>query len=167
MTSQAALELNGVERRSGMTGTKYEVSDSRERFDPSVAWGFLSNDVDWGRWRTEETVLAQFTGAWRLVGAYERATSQMVGCARAVSDGFSIAYLADVYVSRDHRGHGLGAAMLQLMVEEGPGRNFKWMLHTYDAHGLYAKFGFETPDGTMLERPSPLSMPRTSSAAST
>jgi GNAT superfamily N-acetyltransferase len=77
----------------------------------------------------------------------------MVGFARAVSDGLILAYLADVYVLPDHRGHKLGEALVAEMVDNGPGKNFRWMLHTSDAHGLYAKFGFAAPDQTFMERP--------------
>jgi hypothetical protein len=37
---------------------------------------------------------------------------------------------------------------------QGPGRGFRWMLHTKDAHGLYQKFGFSASPSTYLERPS-------------
>jgi hypothetical protein len=40
------------------------------------------------------------------------------------------------------------------MVDDGPGRDFRWMLHTADAHGLYRQHGFASPDATYLERPS-------------
>jgi hypothetical protein len=39
------------------------------------------------------------------------------------------------------------------MIEDGPGAGFRWCLHTRDAHGLYATFGFLPPDGRYLERP--------------
>jgi hypothetical protein len=39
------------------------------------------------------------------------------------------------------------------MVEMGPGANFRWMLHTADAHGLYERFGFAAPNDRYLERP--------------
>jgi hypothetical protein len=41
------------------------------------------------------------------------------------------------------------------MVERGPGAGFRWMLHTADAHGLFARFGFAAADATVLERPRP------------
>jgi RimJ/RimL family protein N-acetyltransferase len=43
-----------------------------------------------------------------------------------------------------------------MMIEDGPGAGWRWMLHTSDAHGLYRSFGFAPPDGhpsRYLERP--------------
>lgn len=39
------------------------------------------------------------------------------------------------------------------MVDRGPGSGFRWLLHTADAHALYAGFGFRAADGTVMERP--------------
>lgn len=77
-----------------------------------------------------------------------------MGFARAVSDGVAFAYLADVFVDPSTRGHGLGVALVKLMIDDGPGRDFRWTLHTADAHGLYGRYGFIRPDSTYLERPS-------------
>jgi GNAT superfamily N-acetyltransferase len=71
-----------------------------------------------------------------------------------VSDG-RIAYLADVYVLREHRGRGLGAELVRASVDEGPQRDQRWLLHTRDAHGLYERFGFGPPSERVLERPPP------------
>lgn len=79
----------------------------------------------------------------------------MVGFARALSDGHALAYLADVYVEPGCRGEGLGVALVEEMIERGPGAGFRWMLHTSDAHGLYERFGFAPPDGRYLERDPP------------
>jgi hypothetical protein len=43
--------------------------------------------------------------------------------------------------------------MVQEMIDRGPGAEFRWMLHTADAHGVYERFGFARPDQTYLERP--------------
>lgn len=131
----------------------YEIDDDPSRIDADAAWRFLSTSAYWGRWRSREVFGTQLAGAWRLVGAYDRHGS-MVGFARAVSDGVAMAYLADVYVLPEHRGRGLGAALVRTMIEQGPGAGFRWMLHTSDAQKLYARFGFRPPDGTFLERPS-------------
>ncbi len=131
----------------------YEFDDDASRVDCEVVWSFLSQQAYWGRWRSREVVERQVDGAWRVVGAYGVATGAMVGFARAVSDGVALAYLADVFVEPAHRRKGIGAALITAMIEDGQGVNFRWMLHTADAHGLYASFGFAAPDHTYLERP--------------
>jgi ribosomal protein S18 acetylase RimI-like enzyme len=131
----------------------YELDDDPARVNRDVVWAFLSAHAYWGRWRDRDTVNGQVAGAWRVVGAYVESTGAMVGFARAVSDGFALAYLADLFVDPGCRGRGLGNALVTAMIEDGPGAGFRWMLHTADAHSLYAKFGFERPDHTYLERP--------------
>ena len=116
-------------------------------------WSFLSKEAYWGRWRGKDEIAQQVASAWRVLGVYEKATGRMVGFARAVSDGVALAYLADVYVLADVRGRGVGATLVRAMIEEGPGASFRWMLHTADAHELYRRFGFESPNETYLERP--------------
>lgn len=130
----------------------YDLCDDPGRVDVAALWSFLSTQAYWGRWRTIDDVRAQLRTAWRVVAAYDPAGA-MVGFARALSDGVALAYLADVYVLPEHRGRGLGAALVAEMVEGGRGSDFRWMLHTDDAHGLYARFGFGPPDARYLERP--------------
>ena len=134
----------------------YELDDDPTRIQPDVVWAYLSTDAYWGRWRTREDVDAQLASAWRVVGVYVAVTGEQVGFARAVSDGAGFAYLADVFVLPDHRGHELGKRLVRRMIDEGPGRDFRWMLFTADAHGLYEQFGFAAPDATALVRPSRL-----------
>jgi GNAT superfamily N-acetyltransferase len=131
----------------------YVLDDDPKRVDLDVVWDFLSREAYWARWRTRDDVARQVSGAWRVVGAYEASTGEMVGFARALSDGVALAYLADVFVLPAHRGAGLGRRLVEEMIEGGPGAVFRWLLHTADAHGLYARFGFGPPDGTLLERP--------------
>jgi GNAT superfamily N-acetyltransferase len=128
------------------------IDDDPARVDCDAVWAFLAQHAYWGRWRTREIFDRQVRNSWRVVGAYVKATGQTVGFARAVSDGVALAYLADVYVLPEHRGHGLGVALVRAMVDDGPGRDFRWMLHTNDGHQLYARFGFRPPDATYLER---------------
>jgi N-acetyltransferase len=128
----------------------YEIDDDPARVDVAAAIAFLTTEAYWGRWRGAEEISGQIASAWRLVGAYDR-SGAMVGLARAVSDG-GVAYLADVYVLSGHRGAGLGKALVQAMIEDGPGAGLRWMLHTSDAHGLYRQFGFTQPNGRYMER---------------
>jgi RimJ/RimL family protein N-acetyltransferase len=134
----------------GVAGS-YELDDDPARIDPAAAAAFLTTEAYWARWRTEPDIRRQIDAAWRVVGAYD-AAGAMVGFARAISDGGS-AYLADVYVLPAHRGRGLGKAIVAMMIEEGPGAGFRWMLHTSDAYGLYRQFAFAPPPDNYMERP--------------
>lgn len=137
--------LRGVQRDLG----EFQLDDDPARLDRDAVWAWLSTQAYWGRWRRREHLERQFDGAWRVVGLYRGA--ETLGSARAVSDGVSIAYLADVWVDPSVRGRGLGVALVETMLAGGPG--LRWTLHTADAHPLYERFGFRPPDGTALERP--------------
>jgi GNAT superfamily N-acetyltransferase len=129
----------------------YEIDDDPARVDAGAAVAFLTTQAYWGRWRGEPDIRRQIAQAWRVTGAYDR-DGAMVGFARAFGDGGS-AYLADVYVLPEHRGAGLGQAIVAMIVEGGAGAGLRWMLHTADAHGLYRQFGFgEHTKGRYLER---------------
>jgi RimJ/RimL family protein N-acetyltransferase/GNAT superfamily N-acetyltransferase len=136
-----------------------ELDDDPARVDPAAAVAFLTTGAYWGRWRGEADIRRQIAEAWRVIGAYDQ-DGAMIGFARAFGDGGS-AYLADVYVLPAHRGTGLGQAIVEMMVDDGPGAAQgtaqgtarRWMLHTADAHGLYRRFGFAAPDRRYLERP--------------
>lgn len=131
----------------------FELDDDPKRVDRDLVWAFLSTEAYWGRSRDRELIERQLDYSWRMVGAYDRHSGAMVGFARAVSDGARTAYLADVFVFSDVRGKGLGTQLVHTMIELGPGADFRWMLHTMDAHGLYERFGFARPDEKYLERP--------------
>lgn len=131
----------------------YELDDDPDRVDRGAVWAFLSTDAYWGKWRTRDVVERQLDNAWRLVAAYRSGTGELVGFARAISDGEAHAHLADVFVVESARGSGVGKALVDLMIDRGPGSDFRWTLHTWDAHGLYKQFGFRPPDDTYLERP--------------
>lgn len=128
-----------------------DISTDPARIDREVIWGYLSNEAYWGRTRTREEVDSQIDQSWRLVGAYD--DGAMVGFARALSDGIGLAYLADVFVLPSHQGQGIAQRMLDELIENGPGRDIRWVLFTKDAHTLYEKFGFVPPDDTAMVRP--------------
>ena len=134
-----------------MSAGDYELDDDPSRVDADAAVAFLTTEAYWGRWRGAQDIKGQIAAAWRVVGVYDRAGA-MIGFARAWGDGGN-AYLSDVYVLPEHRGAGLGQAIVRMMIDDGPGAGWRWMLHTSDAHGLYRQFGFASPSDRYLERP--------------
>jgi GNAT superfamily N-acetyltransferase len=109
---------------------------------------FISGESYWGRGRPRDLVERAIRGSARVVGLY-RGREQM-GFARAVSDRAIIAYLADVYVLSGCRGRGLGVELVREILDTDFGPDVRWLLHTADAEGLYAKLGFE--GGTSIYR---------------
>ncbi|MEM7798458.1 MAG: GNAT family N-acetyltransferase [Chloroflexota bacterium] len=76
-------------------------------------------------------------------GVYHELDGQ-VGLARVISDYATYAYLGDVLMHADHRGHGLGKWLIQTIVEHPNLQKIRsFRLETADAHGLYAQFGWE------------------------
>ena len=135
------------------TSGAYELDDDPSRTDKDAVWRFLSTEAYWGKYRSRADFEAQMASAWRVVGVYESATGRQVGFARAISDGVAFAYLADLFILADARGGGLGKELVATMIDRGPGADFRWTLHTSDAHELYRKYGFAEPDTRYMERP--------------
>ena len=133
----------------------YELDDDPGRIDREAVHRFLSEDSYWARGRSREVQDALIAGAARVVGLYH--DGRQIGFTRTLSDGHTQSYLADVYVLEEHRGRGLGVELVHFSVEEGTLAATKWFLHTADAHELYRKFGFGSPDDRALERWSPAS----------
>lgn len=115
---------------------------------------FISRESYWGRGRPRERVQRTVDGSTRVVGLYDG--DQQIGFARAVSDGVTVAYLADVYVLPAYRGRGLGLELVREIVEGGEAdwAEVRWLLHTADAQGLYRKIGFAEglPTYPLMER---------------
>ena len=66
-----------------------------------------------------------------------------VGFARVITDKATFAYLSDVYVLDAHRGRGLSKWLLEVIRGHSDLQGLRrFMLATWDAHGLYAQFGF-------------------------
>jgi GNAT superfamily N-acetyltransferase len=127
-----------------------ELDDSRERIDLDEIHRYLSEVSYWAFGRPRDVQERLVREAVRVVGLYDG--DRQIGFCRAASDGVSFVYLADVYVLEAHRGRGLGVELVRFTLEEGPFAGRRWILHTADAHGLYAKFGFG-PGERLLERP--------------
>jgi N-acetylglutamate synthase-like GNAT family acetyltransferase len=66
-----------------------------------------------------------------------------IGFARMVSDRATFAYLSDVFVDPVLRGTGISKALMTAVMRHPELQDLRlWVLATADAHGLYARFGF-------------------------
>jgi GNAT superfamily N-acetyltransferase len=129
----------------------YEISTDPARLDHRVIHGFLRTSY-WARGIDRQTV-DRAIGHSLPFGLYSDQGAQ-IGFARAVTDTVRFAWLADVFVLPEHRGHGLGVWLVQTVLSHPGLDGLRMILGTADAHSLYARFGF-TPvnSARMMERP--------------
>jgi GNAT superfamily N-acetyltransferase len=127
-----------------------ELDDDRDRIDVEAVYDYLSNHSYWAASRSRAEVQRSVRDSARVIGCYDRRLQ--VGFARVVSDGVHVAHLCDVYLLEHYRGRGLGVELVREAIENGRHANLNWTLATRDAHGLYERFGFTTPDERIMER---------------
>lgn len=66
-----------------------------------------------------------------------------VGFTRVISDHATFAYVSDVFVDPARRGTGISKALMAAVSAHPELQDLRlWVLATADAHGLYAKYGF-------------------------
>jgi GNAT superfamily N-acetyltransferase len=132
-------------------GDGFEVDDDADRIDVAAVHRFIAEQSYWAPGRAYEVQDRLVREALRVVGLYHE--GRQVGFCRAAGDGVTVVYLADVYVLPEFRGRGLGVELVREMVEHGPYARNRWILHTADAHDMYAKLGFAAPGPRTMERP--------------
>ena len=80
---------------------------------------------------------------------------QQIGFARIVSDDVTFAWICDLIIDPTCRGDGLGKWFMECIMEHpAVAGTSQQLLRTSDAHGLYAKYGFEISE-CMTRRPKP------------
>ena len=124
----------------------YLISTDPQRVDVVAVHRFLSEQSYWAQGRPFEVQRRAIEHSALVVGAYAGDGAQ-VGFARMVTDLATWAWLCDVYVVPEHRGGGLGTAVVRTLVEHPDVAGIRWQfLATRDAHGLYAKVGYRPLD---------------------
>ncbi len=117
-----------------------EISTDPARLDREAVHGFLSRESYWALGISREVVDRAIEGSIAF-GAY--LAGGQVGFARAVTDGATFAWVADVFVLRSHRGRGIGTQIVEAVLAHprvSGARNV--LLGTADAHDLYTPHGF-------------------------
>lgn len=136
---------------------EYLISTDPDRFDLDVFYDFMS-DAYWARDRSRSATAAAVANSV-VFGLYAPGGA-MVGSARAVTDYSTFGWVCDVYVAEEHRGRGLGKALVAAVCEHPDLVAVRRLvLVTLDAHGLYEARGFAplaAPERWMeLRRPPP------------
>jgi GNAT superfamily N-acetyltransferase len=129
----------------------YEISTDPARLDRESIWRFLRTAY-WSPDVPRDVVERSIEGS--LVFGLYGPGGELAGFARAVTDGATFAWIADVFVLEPHRGRGLGVWLVETVLAHPKVRGVRRvMLGTADAHGLYQRFGFRDPvSGTLMVR---------------
>ena len=118
------------------------ISANFDDLDLALIHGFLSGASYWAAGIPRDTLERALRHSI-CVGGFIDGVGQ-VAFARAVTDQATFAYLADVFVLPEHRGHGHGRAVVEALMADSRLHGLRrWHLVTRDMQPLYAKLGFE------------------------
>ncbi|GAA0245774.1 GNAT family N-acetyltransferase [Marinomonas primoryensis] len=119
----------------------YKISSETNDMDVSVIHGYISRSY-WAEnipLRTMETAINNSL----CFGVFTDSGNQ-VAFARMITDSATFAYLADVFVLKEHRGKGISKWIMKNIIDHPNLQGIRRMaLATSDAHGLYEEFGFK------------------------
>ena len=129
----------------------YTISTDKSQLDIPLIHQFLSQQAYWCLNIPLEVVEQSIENSV-CFGVYQN--QNQVGFARVITDLATFGYLADVFILPEHRGRGLSKQLMTHIMTYPPLQGLRrWMLVTFDAHGLYTQFGFkpiEDPENTLF-----------------
>ena len=119
---------------------EFTISTDKTRLQFDVIQSFLANDAYWAKTRTAEQTRTAIENSI-CFGLYH--DNKQIGFARVVSDQATFAYLGDVFVLSEYRGRGLSKWLMETIIAHPDLQGLRrWVLATFDAHGLYEQYGF-------------------------
>lgn len=133
---------------NGPGGTRLVVAPDARHLPGAVA---LLRGEYWNRGVPDEVLAEAQRGSAAWVVALDG--DEVVGTSRGLSDGVKTAYVADVCVASAWRGRGLGAALVERLLDHPALRRVGRVdLLTRDAGPFYGKLGFARLDGREIWR---------------
>ncbi|WP_312992416.1 GNAT family N-acetyltransferase [Chryseobacterium flavum] len=128
--------MKNIEINSG----EFLISTDKSKLDIHAIHQFLSTKAYWSLNIPEEKVQTAIQNSLCFGVYYDQ---KQIGFARIISDFSTIAYLGDVYILEEFRGHGLSKRLMEMIMQHPDLQGLRrWILLTGDAHGLYRQFGW-------------------------
>ncbi len=116
-------------------------SANKELLQIAVIHDYLSKESYWGGGIPKQTVEKAIIGSL-CFAAYK--DNKQIAFARIVTDHATFAFLADVFVLKDHQAQGIGKELMKFIMDHVSTMGLrKIMLATRDAQTLYQKYGFK------------------------
>jgi len=121
------------------TRGEFVISTDRRRLDIDVVHDYLASSY-WAA-GMPRAVLERGIENSLTFGIYHR--DRQVGFARVITDLATYAYLSDVFVIEDYRGHGLSKWLMECILAHPDLQGLRrFALFTRDAQSLYERYGF-------------------------
>jgi GNAT superfamily N-acetyltransferase len=118
----------------------YLITTDKALMKPTDIHHWLSTSSYWAKGLPYDIFKISFDNSF-CIGALQ--DGKQVAYARLITDYATHGYLADVFVTEEHRGKGLSKKMMEILF------SLDWVLKlrsislaTSDAHELYKKYGF-------------------------
>jgi GNAT superfamily N-acetyltransferase len=117
-----------------------EISHDPARLDRAMILHFLTTRAHWAA-DMDAALLERAIRHSLVIAAYHQ--GRQVGFARVITDYASFAYLSDVFVLPEWRGHGVGQAMIRAAIAHPQLQQLRrFLLVSRDARGFYRQLGF-------------------------
>lgn len=116
----------------------YLLSDDQGKVDVNKVHIMLSKTY-WASHRTSDIIHNSIKNSLSF-GIY--INNEQIGFARVITDEVVFSWICDVVIDESFRGKGLGKWMMKCIIEHPRVKNTIQNLSTFNAHGIYEKFGF-------------------------
>ena len=132
--------------------TDLRISTDPAQLDIPLIHRFLSTQSTWALGISEALVRRSIANSLCFGGYLD---GRQVAFARVITDCATFANLVDVFVLPEHRGRGLSKQLVDAVIAHPDLQGLRrFTLATWDAHGLYARYGFRAPSRpeTLMEK---------------
>jgi len=132
--------------------SSFQVSTDQSQLDIPMIYRFLSEQSTWAIGISRPVVERAIENSLCFGGYLD---GRQIAFARIITDFATFAYMADVFVVPEYRGHGYGKQLIGVVLRHPSLQKLRrFTLNTSDAHSLYERFGFTSPKQpeTQMER---------------
>jgi ribosomal protein S18 acetylase RimI-like enzyme len=138
-----------------MNSPQIQFSDRHSEIDFFQLQELLNISTFWAKGRSIEDLALAIANSEPVISVWD--CQQLIGFARATSDGIYRATIWDVVIHPEYRGQGLGSKLVETMLSHP---RMRWVecvyLMTTHQQGFYEKMGFQiNSTTTMLLRNQP------------
>ena len=126
----------------------YLITDDKNIINQDFVVNSLQNTY-WAKIRDKDIIIKSINNSI-FISLFKG--NEQIGFTRIVTDSSLFAWIADVYLTEEYRGKGLGRWLVKITIEHPSIKDVSLqLLKTKDAHELYNKLGFKK-DECMVKR---------------